>query len=117
MGSEEVDTLEVGGEGGSLSIWSLGIEGYPERFVSGAMRLLSVNCSMKGTQRACRSLQNRTLRGPSMNPTYARGATLGIASILSMCTPNSLEAVLQEVTTLGGTSQAERWKQILRDIE
>ena len=31
--------------------------------------------------------------------------------------PKFVEAVLQEITTLGGTSQAERWKQILRDIE
>ena len=27
--------------------------------------------------------------------------------------PNFVNAVLQEVTTLGGTKQAERWKQIL----
>ena len=61
MGSEEL-ILEVGGEGGSLSIWSLGIEGSPERFVVRRNEAAFFELLDEEDQRACRSLQNRTLR-------------------------------------------------------
>ena len=116
MGSEEL-ILEVGGEGGSLSIWSLGIAGSPERFV--VRRNEAAFCELldegdaEGMPIAADSNTSRTFDEAlrmlgryswyRLYPLYVH--------------PKFVEAVLQEVTTLGGTSPAERWKQILRDIE
>jgi hypothetical protein len=116
MGAEEL-ILEVGTEGGSLAIWSLGPEGSPERFVVKRNEavigdLLSqedaAGMSLSGELGALPTFDEalRTLgRYPwhRFHPLYVH--------------PRFIDPVLREVTRLGGREQAERWKQILLRAE
>ena len=106
--------LEVGTEGGSLTIWALGTEGLPERFVvkrneAALGDLLSeedaAGMSLSGELGTLLTF-DEALRTLGRYP-WHRFYPLHVH-------PNFVDAVLQEVTTLGGTEHAERWKQILR---
>lgn len=112
VSSEEL-ILEVGTEGGTLTIWSLSTERFPERFVV---------------------KRNEAALGDLLSEEDAKGMSLsGLGTLLTFdealrtlgrypwhrfyplhVHSNFVDAVLQQVTTLGGTEQAERWTQILR---
>jgi len=113
VSSEEL-ILEVGAEGGSLAIWSLDTEGFPEQFVvkrneAALGNLLSeedaAGMSLNEESNTLRSF-DEALRTLGHYP-WHRFYPLHVH-------PRFVDAVLREVTRLGGTEQAERWKQALR---
>ena len=112
-GSSEQLILEVSAEGGSLSISSLGIEGSPQRFVvrrneAVLWDLLSEE-DAEGTNLSAELGMLHTfdeaLRVLGRYPWYRLDPL--------HAHPRFVDAVLREVTRLGGTERAERWKQIL----